>query len=304
MAQAPSMPVFVDALLGDTLHLSAEEFGAYCLLLFAIWRNNGQPLDDDDEELARICRIPLPQWRRRTRAKLARFFDLSDGTWRQGRLEHEWDFVQNRARVSRINGRGGGRPRRNPAGIPTGIPDETQQDTQWGGQTESPQPQPQSHTKNLSQPALGVSDSRAREDPARQAGRQADFEICDDWIAEAATERAGQGLPPVDLAEQACKLIERWRTDPPKDRHAAWIGWALIARPDRSNGTARPNGSDPSPLSAEQAQWAARCRSYAKGHRWQPTWGPPPGEQGCWAPLEFSEPAARARRQTAAAGAA
>jgi len=29
------MPLYTDALLGDTLHLSVDEFGAYCLLLFA-----------------------------------------------------------------------------------------------------------------------------------------------------------------------------------------------------------------------------------------------------------------------------
>jgi uncharacterized protein YdaU (DUF1376 family) len=39
MSQAPSMPVFTDALLGDTMRLSTEEFGAYCLLLFVTWRN-------------------------------------------------------------------------------------------------------------------------------------------------------------------------------------------------------------------------------------------------------------------------
>ena len=57
MSKAPIMPVATDALLADTTHLSADEFGAYCLILFATWRNNGVPLADDDKRLARICRV-------------------------------------------------------------------------------------------------------------------------------------------------------------------------------------------------------------------------------------------------------
>jgi uncharacterized protein YdaU (DUF1376 family) len=88
------MPVFTDALLGDTLHLSAEEFGAYCLLLFATWRNNGRALVEDDRKMARICRVTPKRWRDRLRPVLAAFFDTSDGTWHQKRLEKEWNYVE------------------------------------------------------------------------------------------------------------------------------------------------------------------------------------------------------------------
>ena len=123
MSQAPSMPLYTDALLGDTLHLSAEEFGGYCLLLFATWRNNGRALPDSDTKLARICRVSERRWVERLRPVLAEFFDLSDGTWRQKRLEKEWAFCAERSAISRSNGKHGGRPKRqknndteNPAG--------------------------------------------------------------------------------------------------------------------------------------------------------------------------------------------
>lgn len=105
------MPVFTDALLGDTLDLSAEEFGAYCLLLFATWRNNGAALPDHDTKLARICRVTPRRWSDRLRPVLVRFFDLSDGRWHQKRLEKEWQFVAQRAAKSRANGALGGRPK-------------------------------------------------------------------------------------------------------------------------------------------------------------------------------------------------
>jgi uncharacterized protein YdaU (DUF1376 family) len=84
------MPVFTDALLGDTMDLSAAEFGAYMLILIATWRNNGKPLPDDDVRLARTCRTRQDTWSRFYRAALIKFFDISDGFWHQKRLEKEW----------------------------------------------------------------------------------------------------------------------------------------------------------------------------------------------------------------------
>lgn len=93
MSKAPSMPVFTDALIGDTTDLSIEEFGAYTMLLFVTWRNNGAPLPDDPVRMARICRMSEKRWSEKIRPVLVRFFDLSEGTWRQARLEKEWNFV-------------------------------------------------------------------------------------------------------------------------------------------------------------------------------------------------------------------
>lgn len=126
------MPVFTDALLGDTTHLSAEEFGAYCLLLFVTWRNNGVPLPDDAKRLARICRVTERRWTGSMRGILAAFFDLTEGTWKQKRLEKEWRFVTGRAAISRENGMRGGRPKslkehetENPTGSPQGTQTES-----------------------------------------------------------------------------------------------------------------------------------------------------------------------------------
>jgi uncharacterized protein YdaU (DUF1376 family) len=86
------MPVFPDALIGDTTHLTMEEFGVYCMILFVTWRNNGQPLPDDDKRMARICRMSGKKWAA-VRPAVADFFDLSEGVWRQKRLEKEWKYV-------------------------------------------------------------------------------------------------------------------------------------------------------------------------------------------------------------------
>lgn len=110
MSQAPSMPVFTDALIGDTTDLSMEEFGAYLMILFVTWRNNGKPLPDDDMRMARICRMSESEWSA-IKPTISRYFDITEGFWRQKRLEKEWDFVQKRIEVKKANGKKGGRPK-------------------------------------------------------------------------------------------------------------------------------------------------------------------------------------------------
>jgi hypothetical protein len=100
------MPVITDALIGDTTHLSTEQFGAYVLILIATWRNNGQALADDDESMAHICRCSLARWRKHLRPKLIPFFDLADGHWHQKRLEAEWALVMGKIEKQRKKARG------------------------------------------------------------------------------------------------------------------------------------------------------------------------------------------------------
>jgi uncharacterized protein YdaU (DUF1376 family) len=105
MAQAPVMPLFTDALIGDTTHLSTEQFGAYVLILIATWRNNGKALPDDDKRMAHICRISVARWRKSMRPVLVEFF--RDG-WHQLRLEKEYERVNQLIEVRRKQGRKGG----------------------------------------------------------------------------------------------------------------------------------------------------------------------------------------------------
>src|SRR5262245_30403304 len=128
MAQAPVMPLWTDALVADTTHLSPREFGCYVLLLIATWRNNGQPFPDNDKVLARICRMPTFEWKSQIRKSLEPFFNFADGYWRQKRLEKEWTKSASRRASAIANGRMGGRRSRpkpledndpqNPAGSP------------------------------------------------------------------------------------------------------------------------------------------------------------------------------------------
>jgi hypothetical protein len=48
LAEFPALPLFTDAYLGDTTHLSTFEHGAYLLLLIVSWRTPGCCVADDD----------------------------------------------------------------------------------------------------------------------------------------------------------------------------------------------------------------------------------------------------------------
>ena len=80
------MPLYIGDYLADTSRLSTEQHGAYLLILMDYWRN-GPPLDDD-EELASITKLPLPQWRKHA-AKLRVFFASVDGRLVQKRADEE-----------------------------------------------------------------------------------------------------------------------------------------------------------------------------------------------------------------------
>lgn len=108
MAAFPAMPLYTDAYLADTRHLTTEEHGAYLLLLMCAWRNAGCELEDDNKSLARITGLTPARWRR-LRCRLEAFFVIEDGKWRQRKLSAVHDDVAARVARNRLNGARGGR---------------------------------------------------------------------------------------------------------------------------------------------------------------------------------------------------
>ena len=92
MAELPILPIKTDALLSDTMHLSAEEFGVYCRLLFVMWRHGGR-LIDDDAELALIGGVDQKRWLE-IKSKVMRPMMVAGGQVSQKRLTDTWMHVQ------------------------------------------------------------------------------------------------------------------------------------------------------------------------------------------------------------------
>jgi uncharacterized protein YdaU (DUF1376 family) len=103
MSQAPYMPLFVDAFLADTWHLTAEEVGCYITILMNMWRRNGS-IPNDQEEIAFTCRMKhrSVRWRKMWK-KLEPFFTVEGDRLTQKRLKKEWNYVQEFSEKQRQN---------------------------------------------------------------------------------------------------------------------------------------------------------------------------------------------------------
>lgn len=81
------MPLYVSDYLADTMHLSAEQHGAYLLLLMVAWKSDGR-LPNDPGQLQAICRLAPAKWKA-SEAVLRSFFSVTPEYWINIRLREE-----------------------------------------------------------------------------------------------------------------------------------------------------------------------------------------------------------------------
>lgn len=237
MTQNPSMPLFVDAYMADTMHLSEAEDGVYMRLLMCMWRMGGT-LPNDDDRLARFVRVSKRKWQTKYRPILEAFFTITETVWTQKRLQKEWKYVTENAERSRANGAKGGRPKsleKNKTQNPTGSfqvnPD--------GTQAISPQPQPHKETEpNGSAKKV----SRGIRIPDAWAPSQDNLDFARDV-----------GLTRAEAEAEAAKFRDYWISQPGQrgvklDWDATWRNWVRKASEGRKVAKHKPKafqaGSD------------------------------------------------------------
>lgn len=123
MAEAPVFPLWTDAYLADTGHLSTIEHGAYMLLLMTMWRAGGS-LPNDDKMLARYARLTPAQWKR-IKPTLWPYFQVSSDSITQGRLTDELNAVRRKSKTQSNNARAKYRKNKE-TGSATGEPNGSQ----------------------------------------------------------------------------------------------------------------------------------------------------------------------------------
>lgn len=90
MAALPYIQLYVADYLADTVHLSAEEHGAYLLLIMNYWQT-GKPIPQ--YKLQSITKIPNERWTDVERA-LSEFFEICDDKiWHHSRIEDDLEKV-------------------------------------------------------------------------------------------------------------------------------------------------------------------------------------------------------------------
>lgn len=90
------MPVYIGSYLKNTPHLTAEEHGAYLLILMSYW-TLGPPVADD-AVMARLGRVPPDRWAA-IRDTILAFFELRRGRWHNVRADAE--MARAKAQVAR-----------------------------------------------------------------------------------------------------------------------------------------------------------------------------------------------------------
>ena len=93
MAKYPALPLFTDAYMADTRHLTTLQHGAYLLLLMTAWRMPDCALPNDDVFLARICGMDKRTWQKNRDVIMAFWRQDEKQRWYQGRLRDEQQFV-------------------------------------------------------------------------------------------------------------------------------------------------------------------------------------------------------------------
>jgi uncharacterized protein YdaU (DUF1376 family) len=88
MAQFPCLPIWTDALLADTGHLSDAEFGRYVRMLILMWRTPGCRVPNDDAWLTR--HLPHTATIEDIRATIAEYCQTDGNFITQKRLKREF----------------------------------------------------------------------------------------------------------------------------------------------------------------------------------------------------------------------
>lgn len=136
------MPFYVTDYLGDTMHLSTTQHGAYLLLLLACWKAGGD-LPDDDAQLCSITRLPPADWKKYAPV-LRRFFDAADGLLSHGRVKKELLKAKELSEKRSAIGKTGGRPPKLKQEETNRFPDAEAK----AKQNETPSPSPSSSLRS------------------------------------------------------------------------------------------------------------------------------------------------------------
>lgn len=278
------MPLYVADYLRDTQHLSTVEHGAYLLLIMQAWANGGA-IPRDDSQLARITRLTLPQWRKIKPTVTSFWIDHGEAgeIYQHRRIMKEIDRTEAVVEKRRQAGAAGAAKRwqadskchADAIGLP--MANEKQTDGQSQSQSHNP---PSEGQRVREAPLSEASVSAIWEDApprARQRSskadvrkalsaavkRGADFEQIRSglkayWSSPDATKDGGE------YAKAIHRMIEGDR----------WADWA--SQP--AHGQTGPN-------------WADRAKAWTQLKRWNPNWGPSPGEPGCACPAHLLEQA-------------
>lgn len=252
MAEFPALPLWTDAYLGDTAHLTNEEHGVYLRLLMFAWRSPDCCLPDDDRRLAIMTGMTDKKWRA-IRPVIAAFWTIGNGTWTQKRLTKERDFVKGKSEKNRdaAKARWNGKPlKTNDTSDANAMPAHMPEPCQTDAPTPIPTPMKKERDKSLSSAHEGFQDFWDQY-PHRNGAKKGRQAAEKSWIRQ-----VGSGVSREAIIGGALRyatdrqVVQGYAKDP-----ATWLnqrGWEDDIEPDSTTGThqRRAGGSHDSMVAA------------------------------------------------------
>lgn len=265
MADFPALPLWTDAYMADTMHLTLEEHGAYLKLLMIAWRSTECSLPDNDKRIAQILSISERRWKEKLRPIIASFWTICDGKWTQKRLLHERKFQEKirERNTAAANARWLKDKNSNDAGASsTHHPIEDTTSVPNMSQTDAPSPSPSPSPTKKKESALSGAKEKTRK-----------TQIPDDWVLSPQQRQWAEdkaiiaGVTMIDWDQEADQFADHHRKVGSvfADWKAAWRTWARNAikfKLEKSHGN-RPHGNgdgrrSPHAALLEAGAWAAR----------------------------------------------
>ena len=247
MAEFPYLPLWTDAYLADTVHLTNEEHGIYLRLLMAAWRTVDCALPMDDRRLARTVGLSLNEWAA-VKETILEFFTLEDGRYKQKRLFREREILVSRKRSGSKGGKTAQANRKQNSSSRARTPDpDPHPDSE-------PEPEPQPENSTCAEPASPPAAQSPVFIRLPLASYGKDGAVAS--VTEAQIETWEKSYPGVDVRQQL-RNMEQWLVHNPTRRKTPRgigrfiTGWLSKAQdrgpggggPGRGGGR-RPTGVD------------------------------------------------------------
>jgi uncharacterized protein YdaU (DUF1376 family) len=103
MTSLPYMQLYVSDYLADTAHLTAQQHGAYMLLLMNYWQR-GKALDNSNERLSHVARLSPEEWAE-AKPTLEEFFMVEGNLWTHARVEDDLEKIREKSAKASFAGR-------------------------------------------------------------------------------------------------------------------------------------------------------------------------------------------------------
>lgn len=286
MAEFPALPLWTDAYLSDTRHLSCEQHGAYLLLLMEAWRRPTCSLPNDDEVLARLACLSVDRWMAIRDVVMAFWkYDGRRKDWHQLRLDDERAYVAQKRSSQRDKAAKRWSKTRNTdaAAMPEGMPDECPDDaptptpTSKGSEDKSSEHMPAkagaAGTKSKRQNYPAPFDELWKAYPTtRNMSKSDGFKV---WSRLSAEDKAL-------AAKSIPNFVAYCKTNPTYP--VIYLERYLSKR--RFEGHAEDGGA-----AVTEVDWQKRLEHARKKGWWGVSdWGPFPGQLGCLVPSELLQP--------------